>query len=42
MNLIGSAQSTVTLILGVAALALEVFAFIDALRLRPDAYVAAG
>jgi hypothetical protein len=42
MNLIGSAQSTVTLILGVAALALEVFAFIDALRHRPDAYVAAG
>jgi hypothetical protein len=42
MNLIGSAQSTVTLLLGLAALGLEVFAFIDALRHRPDAYVAAG
>jgi hypothetical protein len=42
MNFIGSAQSTVALILGIAALALEVFAFIDALRHRPDAYVAAG
>jgi hypothetical protein len=42
MNLIGSAQSTVALVLGLAALALEVFAFIDAIRHRPDAYVAAG
>ena len=42
MNLIGSAQSTVALVLGIAALALEAFAFIDAIRHRPDAYVAAG
>ncbi|MDF2091652.1 DUF2516 family protein [Knoellia sp. 3-2P3] len=42
MNFIGSAQSTVALLLGLAALALEVFAFVDALRHRPDAYVAAG
>jgi hypothetical protein len=42
MNLIGAAQGWVTLLLTLAALALEVFAFIDALRHRPDAYVAAG
>lgn len=42
MNLIGSAQSTVALLLGIAALVLEVFAFVDAVRHRADAYVAAG
>ncbi len=42
MNLIGSAQSTVALLLGIAALVLEVFAFVDAIRHRADAYVAAG
>ena len=42
MNVLGSAQSTVALLLGIAALALEVFAFVDAVRHRPDAYVAAG
>lgn len=42
MNLIGAAQGWVTLLLTLAALALEVFAFVDALRHRPDAYVAAG
>ena len=35
-------QSTLVLILGVLALACEVFALVDALRHRPDAYVAAG
>ena len=35
-------QSTLVLILGLAALACEVFALVDALRHRPDAYVAAG
>ena len=40
MNLIGSAQSTVALLLGIAALVLEVFAFVDAIRHRADAYQA--
>ena len=35
-------QSTLVLILGLAALACELFALVDALRHRPDAYVAAG
>ena len=35
-------QSTLVLILGLAALACEIFALVDALRHRPDAYVAAG
>ena len=35
-------QSTLVLILGLAALACEVFALVDALRHRPDAFVAAG
>jgi len=35
-------QSTLVLILGLLALACEVFALVDALRHRPDAYVAAG
>src|SRR6187200_509855 len=35
-------QSSLVLILGLAALACEVFALIDALRHRPDAFVAAG
>ncbi len=40
--MLGTAQSTLLLVLGVAALAIEVFALVDALRHRPDAYVAAG
>ena len=40
--MIGSAQNLVSLLLGLAALALEVFASVDAIRHRPDAYVAAG
>ncbi|YAL82882.1 DUF2516 family protein [Dermacoccaceae bacterium W4C1] len=35
-------QSTIALVLGIAALALEVYAFIEALRHRADAYPAAG
>jgi predicted CDP-diglyceride synthetase/phosphatidate cytidylyltransferase len=35
-------QSTLVLILGLAALACEIFALVDAVRQRPDAYVAAG
>lgn len=42
MSLIGSAQSAVALVLSLAILAMEVFAFVDALRHRPEAYVAAG
>jgi hypothetical protein len=41
-NAIGTAQSLITLVLGVIALGMEVFALVDALRHRPDAYVAAG
>ena len=40
--MLGSAQNTLLLLLGVAALAAEVFAIIDAARHRPDAYVAAS
>lgn len=39
---LSSAQGTVLLLLGLAALGLEVWALIDALRHRPDAFVAAG
>jgi len=39
---LGAAQYYVTLALTIAALALEVFAFVHALRTRPDAFVAAG
>ena len=35
-------QSSLVLILGLAALACEVFALVDALRHRPVAFVAAG
>ena len=35
-------QSSLVLILGLAALACEIFALVDALRHRPDAFVAAG
>ena len=35
-------QSTLVLVLGLAALACEIFALVDALRHRPDAFVAAG
>ena len=39
---LGQAQGYVMLVLTLAALALEVFAFAHALRTRPDAFVAAG
>ncbi|HHU10739.1 MAG TPA: DUF2516 family protein [Intrasporangiaceae bacterium] len=42
MNLIGSAQWTVALVLSVAILGMEIFAFVDALRHQPDAYLRAG
>lgn len=35
-------QSWVMLVLGAGALGLEAYAFVDALRRRPDAFVAAG
>ena len=41
MNAIGQMQFYVAVVLGVAALAVEVWAFADALRRRPDAFVAA-
>ncbi len=42
MGAIGSAQGWVLLILGVAALAMELYALVDALSHRTDAYPAAG
>ncbi|GAA4112704.1 DUF2516 family protein [Knoellia locipacati] len=39
---LGAAQYYVTLALTIAALALEVFALVHALKTRPDAFVAAG
>ena len=39
---LGQAQGFVMLVLTLAALALEVFAFVHALKTRPDAFVAAG
>lgn len=42
MNVIGTAQGTIATVLSLAILAMQVFAFVDALRHRPDAYVSAG
>ena len=42
MNVIGTAQGTISLVLSLAILAMEVFAFVDALRHPADAYVRAG
>lgn len=39
---LGDAQFYVTLALGIAALVIEVLAFVHALKTRPDAFVAAG
>ena len=39
---LGTAQGYVMLVLSLAAFGVEVFALVDALRRRPDAYVAAG
>lgn len=41
-NVLGSAQSFIILALGVAGFALEAWALVDAVRHRPDAFVAAG
>lgn len=42
MHVIGSAQNIIVMVLGIAAFAVEIFAFVDAVRHRPDAFVAAG
>ncbi|MGI8717523.1 MAG: DUF2516 family protein [Lapillicoccus sp.] len=42
MQVLGSVQNTLLLLLGVGALACEAFALIDAVRHRPDAFAAAG
>lgn len=42
MNLIGNAQGTVSFVLSFAILAMQLFAFVDALRHQPRSYVAAG
>lgn len=42
MPFVSSAQSVILLVLGIAALGLELYAFVDAVRRRPDAFVAAG
>lgn len=39
---LASIQALVLLVLGVLAFGTQVFAFVDSLRHRPDAYVAAG
>ena len=39
---LGNAQQVVTLLLSLAAFAAEVFALVDCVRQRPDAFVAAG
>ncbi|NAZ81432.1 DUF2516 family protein [Kineococcus sp. R8] len=41
-SLIGGVQSGVLLVLSVGAFALTLFALVDAVRHKPDAYVAAG
>jgi len=42
MDLLGAAQGTIALGLSLAIFAMQVFAFADALRHRPESYVAAG
>lgn len=42
MDGLWSLQSMITALLGVAALGCEIFALVDCLRTRPDAFVAAG
>ncbi len=42
MSVLSSAQSWIVLVLSIAALGVEVFAFIDCLRRRADAFTAAG
>jgi hypothetical protein len=42
MNLIWALQGGVTMVAALALLAVKLFAFVDALTRRPDAFVAAG
>lgn len=42
MEVLGYTQYAIVWVLTLAAFGLEVFAFVDALRHRPDAYAAAG
>ncbi|MDQ6715092.1 MAG: DUF2516 family protein [Actinomycetota bacterium] len=42
MAIFGTVQNTLVLVLGVLALGCEVFAMVDVLRHRPEAFVAAG
>ncbi len=42
LSTFSSAQNIIVTILWVAALGAEIFAFVDAVRHRPDAFVAAG
>ena len=42
MPTFGDVQSTIALVLGLAALGMQGFALLDAVRQRPDAFVAAG
>ncbi len=42
MRILGDLQSWIILALSVAALGVEVFALVDCLRRRPDAFTAAG
>jgi hypothetical protein len=41
-GVLGSAQSLIVLLLSLAAFAAEVFALVDCVRARPDAFIAAG
>lgn len=41
-NLVGQVQYGITFILGIAALGLQLWALVDCVRHRPDAFVAAG
>lgn len=42
LSSISSVQGVVVMVLGLLALGAEVFALVDALRHRPDAFIAAG
>ena len=42
MGVVGSLQFYIALLLGLAALAMEVFALVDALRHRAEEFTAAG
>ena len=42
MSTLAGLQSWIVLVLSVAALVVEIYAFVDCLRRRPDAFTAAG